>query len=172
METCIATVNLVACGQPATKCLRFLQVGNEPLIHICHSCDEHAKKIEKLDGFLGYTELATCAFCAKTADWEMFTRWNDGSDEDEEVFTAVCSEHRREIKKNHNLRPLRKGDRAVLPPHRRALLQETGLEVLVGENDVILGASGDDLTSHLLLDGDTRVEWVDDGTVKLKGNQQ
>jgi hypothetical protein len=46
-------------------------------------------------------------------------------------------------------------------------LQETGLQVLVDENDVIFGTQGDDLTAHLLLDGDTKVVWVDDDTVKL-----
>ena len=47
MRTCVATVhdNLThACGKSATKCLRFLCVGNEPLINLVQSCDEHAKR--------------------------------------------------------------------------------------------------------------------------------
>jgi hypothetical protein len=71
-------------------------------------------------------------------------------------------------RKDNNAPASRAGDKVViLPPHRRVTLQETGLQVLVDENDVILGTQGDDLTSHLLLDGDTKVVWVDDDTVKL-----
>jgi hypothetical protein len=180
MRTCVATVhdNLThACGKSATKCLRFLCVGNEPLINLVQSCDEHAKQFEKCDGFLGYTEEKLCTygdkdhFCGDPAKWEMYVHeWMD--DHEEDFFSSVCDKHRRVLKGNGGYAPahpqagLKVGDRAILPPHSRAILQETGREVLVNEDDTILGTQGDTTTAELLI-GQT-VVWVDNNTVKLK----
>src|SRR5271155_3155439 len=172
MRTCVATdhANLsFTCEKPATKCLRFLCVGNEPLINLVQSCDGHAKMFEECDAFLGYTEAAECAFCAKAAKWEMFVRHRD-DDHEEERFAAVCEEHRRAIKENGGHVSLKVGDKATLPPHYRVTLQETGREVLVDENEVIFGTQGDTMTAELLVD--QKVEWVDDVTVKLKGEKR
>jgi len=168
MRTCFATVNEVeACGKPATKCLRSLCVGDEPLIVLTQSCDEHAKMFEECDGCLGYTEAKECDFCKNTAKWEMYLKhWDD--DHEEETFAAVCEEHRKKFKENGGWRPvdLKVGDKVILAPHYKVKLQETGREVLVDENDVIFGTQGDTMTAELLVG--QHVVWVDDNTVKLK----
>jgi hypothetical protein len=171
-RTCVATVHDDEprpdhlCWKPATKVLRFLQVGDEPLISLTYSCDEHAGDFEECDGCLGYTEPRECDFCHKPAKWEMFLKhWDD--DHDEETFAAVCVDHRKVFKENGRRRPanLKVGDTIELAPHHRVTLQETGREVLVDEDNVIFGTQGDTMTAELLVG--QHVVWINDKTVRL-----
>jgi hypothetical protein len=175
MRTCRATVHenlTMACEKPATKCQRFLCERAEGLINLVPSCDEHAKSFEKCDGFLGYTEAKDCAYgqCGKPAHWELFIyrRVDDqeGGFTEEGSFSPVCEAHRKTLKANDGFASPTVGEKAILPPHRVAILQETGLQVLVEEDDTILGSQGDTMLAELVVG--QHVVWVDDDTVRLE----
>jgi len=147
MSTCVYGNSKECCDQTATRQIVLNEWMDDHFLPIdAWVCDEHYHVLAVNDDATQFYNLSTPAARAH--------------------FRQMLAEAKSLARTLKEAKPLKVGDKAFLPPHSRAILRETGREVLVNEDDTILGTQSDTMTAELLIG--QPVVWVDDNTVKLK----